>query len=339
MALQSVAQSVFVSFSGSGFASNELTTSGNFQFSVNCQNGTNNDGVGAFIPVGKIRIQVSVPAEILFNVNNITAVGPSGSNLWVYVPQGTHYGYFHNVANIPTASPQGVFGFTIPYTISAPFSAPSGGLNNYLVQFASPGAELYNTNTNPVANKIQGVVSATSQSLPVVFNHFTASAKACDAQLEWNVAKELGSEVYNIERSGDGKEFVTIGTIKFNADAKGLYHFADKKTMQGINIYRIKAVDADGTSLLSDAQRLNFECDNMNIKMYPNPTASGITISGVAAGQYIALYDLSGRLLINKKVILAEEQMDLSGYAAAMYKVVITSAEGTVIYTNKLSKQ
>ncbi len=334
-----VVQSVFVSFSGSGFASNALTASGNFQFSVNCQNGTDALGVGAFIPAGKLRIQISVPAEVVFDVSNITTIGPSGSNYWTFVPQSTHYGYFYNALDIPTPSPQGIFGFTMPYTVSGPFSAPAGGLNNYLVQFSSTGGELYNTNTNPIANKIIGVVSANLTSLPVIFNHFTATSKSCEAQLEWSVAKELGAEVYHIERSSDGKEFATIAKVNYNSEAKGNYVFSDKEVLKGNNIYRIKAVDPDGTSLLSDVQRLTFDCDQTNILMYPNPTASGVTISGLASGQRITLYDLTGRMLINKKVNNAEEQLDLSNYAAAMYKVVITTAEGTVIYSNKLAKQ
>lgn len=334
------AQNETISLNGSVFGPSELGSYGNIEFVISC---SNPGYTGTFLDPNTVFVTISVPTEVMLGTatitqetNNFPPTPPIVSGAWTFNPDGSPNGsgWFENILPLEMGNPVGQYTFTIPYTVTSTITAPAGGANNYFVRVQRPGLP-----NNSSFTVIEGVVTATMASLPVTFNHFKAAASSCKVQLDWNVAKELGAEQYLVERSADGKRFETIGQLTYYADAKGAYHFVDEDPLKGNNLYRIAGVDPDGTKVLTGVQRISIDCDIPNISIFPNPTSSGIKLSGLKAGQRIMIYDLTGRILISTRSNGAEAQLDLSNFAAAVYKVVVTSAEGIVIYSNKISKQ
>ncbi len=334
-----------ISVIGQVFSQSNLTGSGNITFQVSVDNSTNPVG----IPAGELKVLFSFPQQILLGapvIQNTTTVPGSWPPSNSLVPAdyafsmtmtGSNEGYFQNAVNLPAATLGSTYYFTIPYGLSGPIPTPVGYSVKVELDFIFGEGTNTLTYTAPFATFIANNVMSTNP-VPVTFNHFTATAKSCEAQLEWSVAKELGAEQYLVERSADGRSFETIGAVAYNSNAKGVYSFVDEKPLSGNNLYRIAGVDPDGTKVLTDVQRITMDCEVSNIAMFPNPTSSGVKLSGLKAGQRITLFDLTGRMLINTKAQGEEANLDLSNYAAAMYKVIVTTAEGTVIFNNKLSK-
>ena len=122
------------------------------------------------------------------------------------------------------------------------------------------------------------VVSLRSTSpLPIELGAFTAQAtKEQTAQLRWTTIQERNNDYFSIEHSLDGVNFTAIGQVK----GKGTvttpqnYGFIHSSPQNGLNYYRLKQVDFDGTSSYSPIQAVRIEKEQApHISVYPNPTA------------------------------------------------------------------
>jgi hypothetical protein len=133
---------------------------------------------------------------------------------------------------------------------------PGSGL---IVSANSGGAYLYFGFTGP---------------LPVNFLSFTATAEKTDVLLYWSTAQEQNSDHFEIERSSDNSNFVSIGevTAAHNSSSQTSYSFTDLSPVSGNNFYRLKEVDLDGNSIYSKVVSVNFGGPPQNgIAVYPNP--------------------------------------------------------------------
>ena len=69
-----------------------------------------------------------------------------------------------------------------------------------------------------------------------------------------------------------------------------------------------------------------------NLKLFPNPASSLVTISGLEGGELISIFDLSGRLVINTKATADKTNISVTNLTSGTYFVRITkdNAEKTV---------
>ena len=91
--------------------------------------------------------------------------------------------------------------------------------------------------------------------------------------LSWTTTSEIDNEYFSIERSADGVNFNSIGTLAATniATKQNHYSFIDKEPLNGLNYYRLKQVDFDGTSQGSDIIVVEHERDSeTKIITYPN---------------------------------------------------------------------
>jgi hypothetical protein len=99
--------------------------------------------------------------------------------------------------------------------------------------------------------------------------------------LHWATAREFSTSHFEIERSNDAMDFIKIGNL--NSGNKKMenqiYQYWDAEPQTGVNYYRLKQVDLDGTftytkTIAIDNQGIitNFEIQ----KIYPNPAQNSI---------------------------------------------------------------
>ncbi len=84
--------------------------------------------------------------------------------------------------------------------------------------------------------------------LPVKYNSIAASKLANSVVINWSTASETNNHHFEIEKSTDNKNFVTIGEIKGNGNSSSMlkYNFIDNELSKGTSYYRLKQVDYDG---------------------------------------------------------------------------------------------
>ncbi|WP_161889530.1 T9SS type A sorting domain-containing protein [Pontibacter russatus] len=130
--------------------------------------------------------------------------------------------------------------------------------------------------------------------LPVELASFKASSQNGNATLYWVTASEQNNEKFVVERSQDGKTFVQVGEVKGRGTSSiaSNYSFTDTNPADGLNYYRLRQVDFDGTEDFSQvvalevAQRPGVAATALST-VFPTAASSDVTIrlhtSGSAA--------------------------------------------------------
>ncbi len=137
--------------------------------------------------------------------------------------------------------------------------------------------------------------------LPVTLTSFKSSTLGQEIMLDWTTADESNFSHFSVERSYDAKNFEAIGRV----DAKALantsetaYQFVDQTPNFGINYYRLRQVDIDGSYAYSRIISANMT-ETSPIVIYPNPSADFINIKNGEKESIISyqIYDNAGRLM------------------------------------------
>ncbi|MBW7842466.1 MAG: T9SS type A sorting domain-containing protein [Ignavibacterium sp.] len=140
--------------------------------------------------------------------------------------------------------------------------------------------------------------------VPVELTSFTAAASVGKVTLNWTTATEINNLGFEIERSYNGENFVSIGFVKGNGtttESKS-YSFTDNIDLKGTDeiYYRLKQVDYNGSIDYSDVVSVVLETpvEFALGQNFPNPFNPSTKIkysvpqSGLVS---IVIYDLTGQ--------------------------------------------
>jgi len=152
--------------------------------------------------------------------------------------------------------------------------------------------------------------------LPVRLKEFTAVATNETAVLlSWQVEQQVNFKEFIIEYSSDGQHFSSLGIVGFDAN-KLSYNFTHQAAGSGVNYYRLKMTDNDGSYLYSKVLSVRFRITgNHVLSAYPNPSFTNMTIRVQAAGSQpckMVLADNAGRIVIQKQFSLVRGQNYIS---------------------------
>lgn len=171
--------------------------------------------------------------------------------------------------------------------------------------------------------------------LPVTLARFTAAAESGTVLLSWSTTEEIGSDRFEIERSRDGKKWTTIGSVASHGDSKAIidYAFTDSKPLGGVNLYRLRMVDADGTYSLSSIREVKLKV--MTAVAYPNPVSNRLLITGRDQVKQATMTSASGIRVLSHNGIPAEG-LDVRSLPVGIYTLSLTLFDGT-ISTHKIA--
>jgi hypothetical protein len=140
--------------------------------------------------------------------------------------------------------------------------------------------------------------------VPVTMLSFDAVRAGKSNNLTWTTTNEINSSKFEIERSTNGINYVSIGSVNAigNSATKQSYRFMDANPAKGNNYYRIKSVDIDNSyklSVVRNVKNLGF----VEMMINPNPVTSttmNISLEAEATEKAtIVITDLSGRKVYN----------------------------------------
>lgn len=185
------------------------------------------------------------------------------------------------------------------------------------------------------ASVLTGNTEWQSASLPVKLTSFTAARDAKGVSLSWKTSAEENSSYFDIERSVDGKNFSSIGTVTAagNTSTDQSYSFSDAAPADGENYYRLKIVDIDAKSEYSPIRSVGFSATALNVVVGPNPATSFVNIKVSAPGNEpyrLRLINRSGQVVFDQKYAAASSrvQVTVSNYADGTYFVEVSNNAG-----------
>ncbi len=160
--------------------------------------------------------------------------------------------------------------------------------------------------------------------LPVSLTNFTATKIDKKVTLNWVTTNEINLKLYEIQRSKDGSNFNTIGTVDAQNAATNQYSFTDHSPLSNSNYYKLKIIDKNGTTKYSPIRIINFGADRFYVTVSPNPTTSGIVqINATDVIKEIQILDISGKLLWQQMAQSNNEIINLSQLSSGVYQLKV----------------
>jgi len=140
-------------------------------------------------------------------------------------------------------------------------------------------------------------------SLPIVLAYFNGRAKSNSIELNWTTTSEEKFDYFEVQKSINASDFHAIGKVQSQGSETHSFNYSleDEKPWKGLNYYRLKAVDLDGTFKIYDVLGIDFNTESIPIVIYPNPSfTSGFTIENYDQEQniYLELINVKGYTLL-----------------------------------------
>ena len=155
---------------------------------------------------------------------------------------------------------------------------------------------------------------------PVELTAFNLRGEGRSVVAEWETASERDNSYFSLERSADVRSFEAVGRV----DGKGTtasvskYVFEDKNPMVGINYYRLRQVDLNGTFTFSAVKSYTVR-ESGALAVLPNPTADYLTVNGLTEVSKLQIVDMTGRVRLEKQAEKASTTVDISGLQPGVY--------------------
>lgn len=223
---------------------------------------------------------------------------------------------------------------TSPYGFPGTYSGPTQLIQNVTVT-ESDDHTMY-----LVSFQVSGFsgffISGQSEAaLPVTLVSFQAQKRENEAYLEWQTSSEINSRQFDIERSGDGKQWHRLSQVmaRGGETTNTDYSYIDTFPLAGTNMYRLKMIDhaadgEEGSFAFSRIAVLTFDTEAAAI--FPNPAAgvSAVHLKGVKAENVrsIRLFDISGKLSLQPA--LRQGSMNIGKLQPGTYAVEIQMTDG-----------
>ncbi len=159
--------------------------------------------------------------------------------------------------------------------------------------------------------------------LPVEMAWFRGHAAGSDNLLEWATASEENTHFFSVERSANGEDFDSFAVVDAAGFSQGTleYQTLDASPFPGVNYYRLRTVDIDGSMSLSHTISIERSV-NGTISVWPNPASGLMNVSLPANVQLpaeVLIRDLQGRLVRTLRHISHDTPMTIAGLAAGSY--------------------
>ncbi|MBK9484564.1 MAG: DUF4082 domain-containing protein [Chitinophagaceae bacterium] len=298
-------------FALSGMVGKLYSASGTLLASVNFTNTNNNN-------VGWVEARFSSPVAVTANTTYVASYFSPAPGWFAMTP-----GYFSSSAYINqpltalkngTDGPNGIY----KYGGGFPDQNPNGA--NYWVDVLFETISMNLALTSITDNNGCGRTMATDipvfivncGPLPISLLDLHAVGAGTKAQLYWSTSFEQNNRGFEIQRSVDGVNWLSIGFVpgRVNSNTLQKYTYDDIGLSPSRYYYRLKQLDIDDRFTYSNIAIVNMENKNEYVlgQNYPNPFDKLTTITYYlprAEKVNIMLFDIKGRAI---KVILEEFQ-------------------------------
>ncbi len=179
------------------------------------------------------------------------------------------------------------------------------------------------------ANNVSiGFISFSEIALPVKFNSFTAYERNNEVELKWSTSEEINSQEYVVEKSINGNEFTSIGSVKAagNSSVVNHYSFSDKNINSPVVMYRIKQVDIDGRFMYTSIKMLQVK--NGKEKLSITATTGRIVVSSNITSTdafSLRVVNFQGQVIAESRVTLVNGVYSFNTSLKGNYIVSITN--------------
>lgn len=170
---------------------------------------------------------------------------------------------------------------------------------------------------------------------------FTADYQEPSVQLNWTTAMELDAAYFEVNKSVDGYNFATIGTVQAQGAAGSVsrYSYNDPGPVLRRTYYRLRIVDRQGNSLYS--KTISVRAGNSGIiinNLYPNPVRDELVVewtSNNSVKTQVSIRNLGGKILQTNTVQSVQGfnqyRLNTNQLSAGQYFVVLDYENDNIV--------
>lgn len=182
--------------------------------------------------------------------------------------------------------------------------------------------------------------------LPIELGNFTGWAETKTNVLKWVTQSEENSSSFEVERSTDSENFERVGVVNAagNSAQAITYGFVDENPATGLNYYRLKMVDLDGTYEYSNIIQIK-RTGKSTIKAFPNPFTNNVSLqlAALESGQaQFSVFDITGKQVMAREIAvqsgISNIDLGLGSLAEGTY-IVKALLPGSEVLTTKIIKK
>ncbi len=176
-------------------------------------------------------------------------------------------------------------------------------------------------------------LAESSAILPLEFTHFNVACENNAAVINWQTATEINTDHFNVQRSLNGTDWMTIASQNAAGQSSSLlnYSYTDPTPASSDRIfYRIQCVDIDGSKSYTPV-RISTCGSGILWQVWPNPVHQQAYISLQLDGAYkasVRLFDNKGSLVRQwqKGLVRGNNQfpVDMQNLPTGTYHLFIT---------------
>lgn len=179
-------------------------------------------------------------------------------------------------------------------------------------------------------------------SLPVNFSSYDAKCYEKGAMLTWSTATEQNSDRFEVQRSENGTDWSTIGSVKAagNSNAARNYQYLDLNG--GAAYYRLRQVDLDGRFIYTDIKRTNCKNGAFDVVIYPVPAKDNLTVvikSDKSVRTDLRIVDMTGKVvqIIPTQINSGNNTINLNVSKLASGQYILGSSDPALQLNNKFT--
>lgn len=155
-------------------------------------------------------------------------------------------------------------------------------------------------------------------------------------RLDWVTVSEENTDRFEVQRSNNAHDFEKIGEVAANGNSTEniSYKFFDGTPKRGVNYYRLKMIDTDGTFEYSNVVAIRAE--GLDFGARPNPTTGNVTLSfdiPLREAANIQVMDMSGKVISSEfKMPDSNNEilMDINDLPTGAYFIRVITDSGIV---------
>lgn len=173
--------------------------------------------------------------------------------------------------------------------------------------------------------------------LPVNLTSFSALPQSDQILLQWSTGGEINNAGFELQRSADARYWTALGWVpgQYNTTSARQYGYIDRSPLPGINYYRLRQEDADGSYAYSAVVSV-IAASRKTYMSYVPATSTFQWTAVMPSGGLLLILDSNGRALyqypLNGEVY--EQAIDASSLASGIYWALLLDHTGRRIAEN-----
>lgn len=178
-------------------------------------------------------------------------------------------------------------------------------------------------------NYSRATYTVTATTLPVSLIEFSVKTVQRQVFANWSTGSERNNARFELQRSADARSFETVAQLdgRGTTQTRQFYNATDESPRLGINYYRLRQTDTDGSFRYSPIRSAILRT-NGELLLIGQPANEQLQLEGLESSAMVEISDLQGRVLYRQPSQGSQARVLTAGWPSGTYLLRVTEPLG-----------